>query len=133
MRGQAASGQRTGLAADIGPIIGTRSGASQQTVADLAKSAMPGAPEASVTLLVNDNPRTVVSTGQLAVDLDETQYDRGHGPCQQAARSGEFTEIADNRSDNRWPDYMSRAAQAGNLSSLLVPWLSTSSSRWPVR
>jgi GAF domain-containing protein len=92
-----------------------------QTVADLAKTVLPGNPEASVTLLVKDRPATVVSTGQLAVDLDETQYDRGHGPCLHAARTGEFTEIADTRTDSRWRDYAEHAAQRGNLSSLSVP------------
>jgi GAF domain-containing protein len=92
-----------------------------QTVADLAKTVMPGDTEASVSLLVRDKPTTVVSTGQLAVDLDETQYERGHGPCLHAARTGELTELADTRTDSRWRDYSRRAAEAGNLSSLSVP------------
>jgi GAF domain-containing protein len=92
-----------------------------QTVADLTKTVMPGHTEASVTLLVKDSPSTMASTGQLATDLDETQYDRGHGPCLHAARTGELTEIADTRTDNRWPDYMPRAAEHGALSSLSVP------------
>jgi GAF domain-containing protein len=92
-----------------------------QTVADLAKSAMPGVTEASVTLIVKDRPTTVASTGQLAIDLDETQYERGQGPCLHAARTGELTEIADLRTDPRWPQYTSRAAQHGTLSSLSVP------------
>jgi GAF domain-containing protein len=92
-----------------------------QTVADLAKTVMPGRPETSVTLLVKDSPGTVVSTGQLATDLDETQYDRGHGPCLHAARTGELTEIADTRTEIRWPDYVGRAAARGNLSSLSIP------------
>src|SRR3954471_22975139 len=92
-----------------------------QTVADLTKTVMPGNPEASVSLLVKDAPTTVVSTGPLATDLDETQYERGHGPCLHAARTGELTEIADTRTDRRWPDYLPRAVEAGNLSSLSVP------------
>src|SRR3954463_1452013 len=92
-----------------------------QTVADLSKSVMPGNPETSVLLLVKDQPSTVVSTGQLAVALDESQYERGHGPCLHAARTGEVTEIADTRTDRRWPDYLPRAVEAGNLSSLSVP------------
>jgi GAF domain-containing protein len=92
-----------------------------QTVADMAKTVMPGNPEASVLLLVKDEPTTVVSTGQLAVELDERQYERGHGPCMHAARTGELTEIPDTRTDDRWPDYTPRAVQAGNLSSLSVP------------
>jgi GAF domain-containing protein len=82
---------------------------------------MPGNPEASVLLLVKDQPSTVSSTGRLATDLDETQYERGHGPCLHAARTGELTEIADTRADDRWPDYTPRAVAHGNLSSLSVP------------
>jgi GAF domain-containing protein len=92
-----------------------------QTVADLTKSVMPGNPEASVLLLVKDHPTTVVSTGELATDLDETQYEKGHGPCLHAARTGELTEIPDTRADDRWPDYAPRAVEHGNLSSLSVP------------
>lgn len=92
-----------------------------KTVAELSRLAMPGEPETSVLLLVKDRPTTVVHTGQLALDLDETQYERNHGPCLNAARTGELTEIADTRSDSRWPDYTRRAAERGNLSSLSVP------------
>ena len=92
-----------------------------QTVADLTKTVMPGNPETSVTLLVKDRPTTVATTGQLALDLDERQYERGHGPCLHAARTGELTEIADTRADSRWPDYMPRAAEHGALSSLSIP------------
>src|SRR5215210_1894665 len=84
-----------------------------QTVAEVTKSVMPGNPEASVLLLVKDRPTTVASTGQLATDLDERQYERGHGPCLHAARTGELTEILDTRTDGRWPDYTSRAAERG--------------------
>ena len=92
-----------------------------QTVAELTNGAMPGDPETSVTLLVRDRPTTVATTGQLAVDLDESQYDRGHGPCLHAARSGELTEITDTRTETRWPDYLPRAVERGNLSSLSIP------------
>src|SRR5947209_1527381 len=92
-----------------------------QTVADLTKTVMPGNPETSVSLLVKDHPSTVVSTGELATHLDETQYAEGHGPCLHAARTGEVTEIADTRAEDRWPDYTPRAVERGNLSSLSVP------------
>ena len=92
-----------------------------QTVADLGKTVLPGNTEVSVSLLVKDHPTTVVSTGQLAVDVDEAQYERGHGPCLHAARTGELIEVADTRTDERWPDYMPRAVERGALSSLSVP------------
>jgi GAF domain-containing protein len=92
-----------------------------QTVADLTRSVMPGNPEASVLLLVKDRPSTVVSTGELATALDETQYDKGYGPCLNAARTGEVTEIPDTRTEDRWPEYTPRAVERGNLSSLSIP------------
>jgi GAF domain-containing protein len=91
------------------------------TVAELAKTMMPGQPEASMTLLVKDHPTTIVCTGQLATDLDKAQYECGHGPCLHAARTGELTEIGDTRTDTRWGDYMPRAVEHGNLSSLSAP------------
>jgi GAF domain-containing protein len=92
-----------------------------QTVADLAKSVMPGNPEASVTLLVNDKATTAVFTGQLALDCDESQYGRGYGPCLHAASTGELIEIADAQADTRWRDYLDRAVERGALGSLSVP------------
>ena len=92
-----------------------------QSVADLAKQVMPGNPETSVLLLVNDKATTVVFTGQLAMDCDESQYGHGHGPCLHAASTGELTEIPDARTETRWPDYMQSAVQHGALGSLSVP------------
>jgi GAF domain-containing protein len=82
-----------------------------QTVAELSKAVMPGTPETSVLLLIKGTPTTVVHTGELAIELDETQYEFDQGPCLHAARSGELTEITDTR----------QAAEHGNLSSLSVP------------
>lgn len=92
-----------------------------QTVADLAKEVMPGDPEASVSLLINDRPGTVAFTGELARDCDESQYGRGYGPCLHAAGTGEVVEIADAQTETRWPDYVRHAVERGVLSSLAVP------------
>jgi GAF domain-containing protein len=90
-------------------------------VVDLSKDVMPGRPEASILVMVKDRPTTVVSTGDLATRLDETQYAKGYGPCMHAASSGELTEIPDTRIETRWADYARGAAEEGNLSSLSVP------------
>jgi GAF domain-containing protein len=92
-----------------------------QSVADLVTTVMPGNPVASVTVLVGDEPSTVVHTGRLAVDCDERQYGLGYGPCLHAASTGELVEIADTRTDSRWPAYARAAAGYGNLSSMSVP------------
>jgi GAF domain-containing protein len=92
-----------------------------QAVADLTRQVMPGDIEASITLLVADKATTVVHTGQLALELDESQYGRGYGPCLHAASSGEAVEIDDARTEARWPDYMASAVARGSLSSLSLP------------
>jgi transcriptional regulator with GAF, ATPase, and Fis domain len=92
-----------------------------QTVAELGKAMTPGQPEVSVSLLLRGVPSTVASTGELATGLDESQYERGDGPCLHAARTGELTEVPDFRTEQRWPGYARRAVAAGCLSSLSVP------------
>jgi GAF domain-containing protein len=94
-----------------------------QAVADVAKSVMPGEPEASIFVRAQRQQVTVVTTGDLATRLDEVQYSEGEGPCLHAAASGQLTEIVDTRSETRWPEYARRAAEHGNLSSLSVPLL----------
>jgi GAF domain-containing protein len=92
-----------------------------QRVVDLTKTVLPGNPEASISLLIHDKPRTPVFTGQLAVDCDETQYGRGEGPCLHAATTGELVEIADMEAETRWHAYVQEAAARGARSSLSVP------------
>ncbi|WP_442929171.1 ANTAR domain-containing protein [Modestobacter sp. VKM Ac-2985] len=92
-----------------------------QTVADLVKQVLPGEIEASISLLANDRATTTVYTGKLALDLDESQYGRGHGPCLHAASTGELVEIHDARTEERWPEYSRVAWERGSGSSLSVP------------
>ena len=92
-----------------------------QSVTELAKQALPGNPEISISLLVDGRPTTPVSTGRLALDLDEAQYGIGYGPCLHAAETGELTEITDARTETRWPDYARSAWERGSGSSLSVP------------
>jgi len=92
-----------------------------QRIAELSKELIPGVAEASVSLIANDKAHTAAYTGQLALDLDETQYGRGYGPCLEAAVGEEIREITDARQELRWPDYTQRAVELGSLSSLSVP------------
>jgi transcriptional regulator with GAF, ATPase, and Fis domain len=90
-------------------------------IAGLAQQSLPGGIDTSVTLLTGDNAVTVVSTGRLAMDLDESQYGLGHGPCLHAAAEGELVEVPDTRADARWPDFNRSAAERGCLSMLSAP------------
>jgi transcriptional regulator with GAF, ATPase, and Fis domain len=90
-------------------------------VAELAKQVIPGVAESSVSVVVNDKATTAAYTGGLALELDETQYGRGFGPCLEAAVGEELREITDARTETRWPDYAQVCVQRGSLSSLSVP------------
>ena len=92
-----------------------------QWVVDLAKRAMPPGAEVSVTLLRGEQATTAAFTGDLAAQLDEAQHRRGYGPCLDAALGGHAVEIADGRTEGRWPDYMPAFLAHGALSALAVP------------
>lgn len=92
-----------------------------QEVADLAKAAVPGASEVSVSLVTKDRVDTVASTGDVALRLDESQYERGYGPCLDAARQGEVMHVIDASTESRWGDYPKAAVERGALSSVSVP------------
>ena len=64
---------------------------------------------------------TAAFAGQMAIDADELQYQRGYGPCMDAARAGQVFLIRDMRMEHRWPDYARHAAAHGVRSSLSVP------------
>lgn len=89
-------------------------------VADLAKRTLPGATETSVTLVRGSNAHTAAFTGQLALDLDELQYDRGYGPCLDASATATTFSVEDMAGETRWPDWARRAARAGAHSSLSI-------------
>jgi GAF domain-containing protein len=90
------------------------------TVAGLAKRTIPGADEVSVTLVRSKKAATVVSTGDLALKLDEWQYEAGHGPCLKASVGGVSLSIPEMAAERRWPDWASLAVRSGALSSLSV-------------
>jgi GAF domain-containing protein len=89
-------------------------------IAQLAKRTIPGASEVSVTLLHGNTPQTAAFTGELALALDEKQYERGFGPCLDAAESTTSLIVPDTGSEQRWPGWAQTAAQAGAHSSLSV-------------
>jgi GAF domain-containing protein len=92
-----------------------------QRIAELAKQVIPGVAEASVSLISHDKPGTAAYTGRLALDLDESQYGRGYGPCLEAAVGEQIREVTDARRETRWPGYTQNCVERGSLSSLSVP------------
>jgi hypothetical protein len=66
-------------------------------IAALARETVPDTDEVSVTLVDHDKAKTVVFTGQLAMHLDERQYENGRGPCLDAALTGETVIVESSR------------------------------------
>jgi GAF domain-containing protein len=90
-------------------------------VVRIARQALPGAEACSITLIRDEKGFTAAYDGQMAMDADELQYERGYGPCLDAGRAGELFLVTDMRTEERWPDYAVHAAERGVGSSLSVP------------
>ncbi|MGK5684182.1 GAF and ANTAR domain-containing protein [Actinoplanes sp. URMC 104] len=89
-------------------------------VATLAREAVPGADEVSITLVADAGAYTAASTGDLALLLDLLQYEHQRGPCLQAAAAASTVSAPDTRTDRRWGQWAPRAAAAGAGSVLSV-------------
>ena len=90
-------------------------------VAELAKACVPGAEEVSVTLLEGDSgARSAAFTSDLAVHLDERQYESGFGPCLDAAEAGQTIRINDTAHEDTYPDFAAVAARQGVRSTVSV-------------
>jgi GAF domain-containing protein len=92
-----------------------------QRIVDVVQQAMPAGAEVSITLVRDERPITAAFSGELAEVLDESQYERGYGPCLDAAQGGVFIEIGDARTEERWPGYVPTFLQRGALSALAAP------------
>ncbi len=89
-------------------------------VAELAKQTIPDAVEVSVSLVRSGTAVTAAFTGELAIQLDERQYENGYGPCLAACAGAETILIPDMGTEDRWPDFAANALQSGVHSSLSI-------------
>jgi hypothetical protein len=95
-------------------------GAVMSRIAELAQQAIPGADEVSVTLIEGGRAWTVAFSGPLAGVLDERQYDVEHGPCIDAAVTGQTIAIDDTGSDQVYPEFSRQAYRHGIRHALAV-------------
>ncbi len=113
----------TGILAELTAILRSDRRMSEilVDVVHLAKRQIPGADEASITLIRNEKATTAALTGELALVLDELQYEAGYGPCLDAGRADEVNHIEDAAVETRWPRYLPAARRHGLGSSLSLP------------
>ncbi|MGC1210913.1 MAG: GAF and ANTAR domain-containing protein [Micromonospora sp.] len=98
--------------ADLGVVL--------STVVEVAKATIPGTAEVSATLIRGAEAYTAAYTGDLALKLDEWQYEQGRGPCLDAATTGTAMLVPDMTAESRWPEWAARAHAAGAASSLSI-------------
>lgn len=92
-----------------------------QRLADLACASIPRCSAGSVTLWREGQPYTVVSTDELAREVDNAQYETLEGPCLDASRYGETYVVSEMSADARWPVFADAATRKGIRSSLSLP------------
>jgi GAF domain-containing protein len=90
-------------------------------VATTASHAIPHADVVSITVLTWPDARTAAHTDDLALTLDQQQYDTGRGPCLEAALQREPVRTEISAEDDRWPEFTQAAQQVGVRASLSVP------------
>jgi GAF domain-containing protein len=91
-----------------------------KTISYLARRTIPGAAEVSVTLVRGKGAHTAAFTGELALNLDESQYEQGHGPCLDAAAAAATMSVPEMTDEDRWPDWTARCVELGVRSSLSI-------------
>jgi GAF domain-containing protein len=84
-----------------------------ETMAVLATQSLSEAPEVSLTLLDRERGRTAATSGPIAIDLDEQQYDTGSGPCLDAARYGGTVRLTVDRPDQPYAELRQAAQRRG--------------------
>ncbi|MGB2571204.1 GAF and ANTAR domain-containing protein [Micromonospora citrea] len=86
----------------------------------LTRGSIPGACEVSVTLVHGSAANTAAHTGELALRLDQWQYEQGRGPCLDAATTGTVLVVTDMAAESRWPEWARLAYAAGAGSSMSI-------------
>lgn len=89
-------------------------------IAELAGRSLSGAEQVSVTLVTGEGAHTAAFTGEMALLLDEWQYDRDRGPCLEASRTAATVSIPDMAAERRWLDWSTNAFSVGARSSLSI-------------
>src|SRR4051812_43597316 len=90
-------------------------------VASLAVESVPPAMFAGITMMVDDRVSTQVFTDPTCREIDQAQYDSGHGPCLEAFRRGTPITTKSLEGDDRWPEFAAAAMARGVRSTLSLP------------
>ena len=114
------------LPADLARVRAVRSDtrvldAALRLVTALAAVTVDGADGVSVTLERRGRLRTVASSNETILRMDDHQYATGQGPCLSAAAEGRWFHVESLAAEDRWPAFVPRALEEGVASILSTP------------
>lgn len=114
------------LPADLARVRALRSDttvldAALSLVTALAAVTVDGADGVSVTLERRGRLRTVASSDETILRMDDHQYATGEGPCLSAAAEGRWFHVESLAAEDRWPAFVPRALEEGVASILSTP------------
>lgn len=90
-------------------------------IVQAAVDTVPGAEFASISAVEHRREvRTVAATHDVANAVDKAQYDTGQGPCLDTLYERQTVRLSDVPGDQRWPQFVARAAELGIGSMLSV-------------
>ncbi|UZN04629.1 PP2C family protein-serine/threonine phosphatase [Cellulomonas sp. S1-8] len=90
-----------------------------QRMVDLAVTTVTGCDYAAVSLFAPDRIYTPAASHDVARQVDLIQYDTDQGPCLSAIRDRDMYVTGDLRTEDRWPAFATRAAEASGVRSML--------------
>jgi hypothetical protein len=92
-----------------------------KALVQLAADRVAAADYASVTVLRDDTYSTVAASSELALAVDEAQYDALAGPCLQAIAEDAPVTVPEMGTTIRWPGFRETAMDLGLQASVSVP------------
>jgi GAF domain-containing protein len=91
------------------------------SIARAAVASLPGIDHAGITIAYRKGRlETRASTSPVVRELDQLQYELGEGPCLYAMDAKRVVIVNDLRHEQRWPAFVTRAAEMGVRSQMGV-------------
>ena len=85
-----------------------------EAIAHTARDAVPGFDHVGISVVQGDGTvTTMAATSELVRTLDTLQYELDQGPCLDALRLERYLGVEHLAEDQRWPQYVPRAVEAG--------------------
>jgi hypothetical protein len=91
------------------------------TIAQLSADLIAPVAYASITAYRDDAVTTVAASSEIAIAIDQAQYDDDAGPCLDAVDTGSPVSAPDVTAAMRWPGFRRTAYQLGVTASLSIP------------